>query len=72
MYFPAGDVEPLGLSVEVDMRLYSDLLDHILVEVVSVPLILHCMLEQVSKIAACHGCTRHDLTVGKTVGNTDL
>ncbi|XP_043103168.1 LOW QUALITY PROTEIN: sperm-associated antigen 17 [Puntigrus tetrazona] len=42
-----AEPEPLVLSTEVDMRYYCNLLDRIPTEITSVPLILHCMLEQV-------------------------
>ncbi|XP_061769690.1 sperm-associated antigen 17 isoform X2 [Nerophis ophidion] len=37
----------LSLTTDVDMHHYSSLLDHVPAEACSVPLILHCMLEQV-------------------------
>ncbi|KAF5888115.1 sperm-associated antigen 17, partial [Clarias magur] len=39
--------------VDVDMRLYSDLLDRLPVHCVSVPLILHCLIEQVASSETC-------------------
>lgn len=43
----SAEPESPVLSTEVDMRYYCDLLDRIASEITSVPLILHCMLEQV-------------------------
>ncbi|XP_056585787.1 sperm-associated antigen 17 isoform X4 [Triplophysa dalaica] len=42
----SAEPESPVLSTEVDMRYYCDLLDRIAPEITSVPLILHCMLEQ--------------------------
>ncbi|XP_053360671.1 sperm-associated antigen 17 [Clarias gariepinus] len=39
--------------VDVDLRLYSDLLDRLPVHCVSVPLILHCLIEQVASSETC-------------------
>ena len=48
---PATDVlgEGKTQSAEVDSRYYTEMMDCIPHESVSVPLIMHCMLQQVSK-----------------------
>ncbi|GAA6068186.1 sperm-associated antigen 17 isoform X1, partial [Tachysurus ichikawai] len=49
-------------GVDVDLRLYSDLLDKIPLQCVSVPLVLHCLIEQVvsSEQEECGGSAESD------------
>ncbi|XP_019718765.1 sperm-associated antigen 17 [Hippocampus comes] len=44
---PAPKKPPSSLTTDVDMNHYSSLMEHVPAEACSVPLILHCMLEQV-------------------------
>jgi len=43
----AGDERPVSAPVEVDMRHYNSLMSAVPLESTSIPLIMHCMLEQV-------------------------
>lgn len=45
---PPADQTMSHAAAEVDMRYYADLMNTVPQESVSVPIIMHCMLEQVS------------------------
>ena len=51
MNFLALDVPTAPISTEIDIRYYNHLIGSVPPESHSVPLILHCLLEQVS---VCH------------------
>ncbi|XP_058246631.1 sperm-associated antigen 17 isoform X2 [Hemibagrus wyckioides] len=54
---PAPGPGPAPECVDVDLRLYSDLLDRIPLQCVGVPLVLHCLIQQVvsSEQEVCSG-----------------
>ncbi len=47
--------KPAVCSYQLDMRYYNDLMDSVPMEAVSVPILLHSMIEQVRTRLACRG-----------------
>uniref|UniRef100_A0A9J8D8E4 Si:dkey-208b23.5 n=1 Tax=Cyprinus carpio carpio TaxID=630221 RepID=A0A9J8D8E4_CYPCA len=73
LWVSSAEPESPVLSTEVDMRYYCDLLDRIPTEITSVPLILHCMLEQVRVVgfSLTFDLKKYKRRLNKPLPNTD-